>query len=187
MYNKKASLEISIQAIVIVVLAMTLLGLGLGFIRGMFKNIGGVTEEVSAQVKQRIIDELLTSDSKLTFSTTEITLRRGEERTINIGIRNKLELDFDYKIDISPISRVTKTTVSDLTSTSLTTWFQFDNAQKRLAASDIEVRNIKIKPEPLIIGGESAGSYLVVVSIKASGLGLPNDIYASKELFINVI
>ena len=43
LFNKKASLEMSIQAIVIVVLAMTLLGLGLGFIRGMFKNIGSTT------------------------------------------------------------------------------------------------------------------------------------------------
>ena len=37
-FNKRASLEMSIQAIVIVVLAMTLLGLGLGFIKGMFGN-----------------------------------------------------------------------------------------------------------------------------------------------------
>jgi hypothetical protein len=36
LYNKRASLEISIQAIVIVVLAMTILGLGLAFVKGRF-------------------------------------------------------------------------------------------------------------------------------------------------------
>ena len=66
-FNKKASLEMSIQAIVIVVLAMTLLGLGLGFIRGMFKNIGSTTEDVTEQVRQRILDDLITGDKKISF------------------------------------------------------------------------------------------------------------------------
>ena len=36
---KKGSLNLSIQAIVIIVLAMTILGLGLGFVRGQFQQI----------------------------------------------------------------------------------------------------------------------------------------------------
>ena len=54
MFNKSASLEISIQAIVIVVLAMTLLGLGLGFIRGQFRSISETASSVQEQVKQQI-------------------------------------------------------------------------------------------------------------------------------------
>jgi len=56
-FNKRASLEISIQAIVIVVLAMTILGLGLGFVRGLFKNITSTTEDVTEQVRQKILDD----------------------------------------------------------------------------------------------------------------------------------
>ena len=41
MSNRKASLELSIQAIVIIVLAMTLLGLGLVFIKNIFGQAVG--------------------------------------------------------------------------------------------------------------------------------------------------
>ena len=37
--HKKASLELSINAIVILVLAITMLGLGLGFTKGMFGQL----------------------------------------------------------------------------------------------------------------------------------------------------
>ena len=66
-FNKRASLEISIQAIVIVVLAMTILGLGLGFVRGLFKNISSTTEDVTEQVRQKILDDLITGDKKFHF------------------------------------------------------------------------------------------------------------------------
>ena len=45
MRNKKGALELSINAIVIVILAMTLLGLGLGFVRGMFGKITGISDD----------------------------------------------------------------------------------------------------------------------------------------------
>ncbi|MBS3127550.1 hypothetical protein J4410_00200 [Candidatus Woesearchaeota archaeon] len=44
-WHKKAALELSINAIVIIVLAMTLLGLGLGFIRNQFSEIGDIEEK----------------------------------------------------------------------------------------------------------------------------------------------
>jgi hypothetical protein len=40
-WNKKGSLDISIQAIVIVVIAFVVLGLGLGFVKSTFKDITG--------------------------------------------------------------------------------------------------------------------------------------------------
>ena len=59
--DKKASLNLSIQAIVIVVLAMTLLGLGLGFVRSQFTNISDVSNIVQKQVKDQITNQLRTS------------------------------------------------------------------------------------------------------------------------------
>ena len=103
-FNKRASLEISIQAIVIVVLAMTLLGLGLGFIRNMFKNIGSTTEDVTEQVRQRILDDLITGDKKISFPKTDITLEKAGSEVVAIGIRNKGDRPLNYKMDICPIS-----------------------------------------------------------------------------------
>ena len=70
--NRKASLELSIRAIVIVILAMTLLGLGLGFIRTMFKDISGITTDVSEQIRQQILDDLITNDKRVSFPKTQI-------------------------------------------------------------------------------------------------------------------
>src|SRR3989344_3535177 len=97
-FNKKASLEISIQAIVIVVLAMTLLGLGLGFIKGMFKNITSTTEDVSEQVRQRVLDDLVQGDKKISFPKTEVLVERGGSTVLTVGIRNKEDRDLLYTI-----------------------------------------------------------------------------------------
>ena len=72
MFNKSGSLEISIQAIVIVVLAMTLLGLGLGFVKGLFGDITATTTSVTAQIKERVLDDLIQGDKKISFPETEI-------------------------------------------------------------------------------------------------------------------
>ena len=102
--NKRGSLEISIQAIVIVVLAMTLLGLGLGFIRGMFKNITGTTEDVTEQVRQKILDDLIQGDKKVSFPRTDVTIDKGGAIVLTVGIRNKKDTPLHYRMRFNPIS-----------------------------------------------------------------------------------
>ena len=102
--HKKASLEISVQAIVIVVLAMTLLGLGLGFVRNLFTDISSTTEDVQAQVKQRILDDLITNDKKLSFPKTEIRIDKGEAEVLTVGLRNKQDTPLYYFLEFKFIS-----------------------------------------------------------------------------------
>ena len=45
--DKKGALELSINAIVILIIAITMLGLGLGFVRGMFGKASGQFEELT--------------------------------------------------------------------------------------------------------------------------------------------
>ena len=84
--NRKASLELSIRAIVIVILAMTLLGLGLGFIRTMFKDISGITTDVSEQIRQQILDDLITNDKRVSFPKTQILIDKGGSEIIMGGM-----------------------------------------------------------------------------------------------------
>ena len=85
--GKKASLEMSIRTIVVVVLAMTLLMLGLGFIRSQFQDITSLNVEIQEQVKDQITSQLRTSGDKLSFPST-VQLQRGERKTLNIGVQN---------------------------------------------------------------------------------------------------
>jgi hypothetical protein len=102
--NRKASLELSIRAIVIVILAMTLLGLGLGFIRTMFKDISGITTDVSEQIRQQILDDLITNDKRVSFPKTQILIDKGGSEIITVGIRNKQDNKLYYDMEFKAIS-----------------------------------------------------------------------------------
>lgn len=178
-FNKKASLEISIQAIVIVVLAMTLLGLGLGFIRNMFKDISGTSTKVQEQVRQRILDDLITGDKKVSFPVTDISIDKGGSEILSVGIRNKKDTPLHYKMRFTPISghdgapfRIDNPS-----------WFQFAaNQVYTLSAADAEARNIRLS----IPTGVSSGSYFLTFDVIDDDLPPPGNVYAQKDFFINV-
>lgn len=178
-FNKRGSLEISIQAIVIVVLAMTLLGLGLGFIRGMFKNITSTTEDVTEQVRQKILDDLITGDKKVTFPKTTITIDKGGSDVLTVGVRNKNDKPLHYKMRFTPISNPQGAPFS----VDNPSWFQFaQNQVYTLPAADAEVRNIRLSIPTSI----TSGSYFLTFDVIDDDLQAPNNIYAQKDLFIVV-
>src|SRR3989338_2690913 len=141
--NKRASLEISIQAIVIVILAMTLLGLGLGFIMGMFKDIGGVTTDVTEQIRQQILDDLITNDKKVSFPKTQILIDKGGSEVLTVGIRNKEDTPLCYKILFDAI-RDENGEIFDADD-----WFQYApgpcDTCETLAPADAIVKNVRLK------------------------------------------
>jgi len=85
--NKKGSLELSIQAIIIIVIAFVVLGLGLGFVKNTFKDITSTTGEVQAKIKEQILEDLRTSGKKLSISS-QLQLERGSEVVDNVGVVN---------------------------------------------------------------------------------------------------
>ncbi|MBL7056328.1 hypothetical protein ISS07_05425 [Candidatus Woesearchaeota archaeon] len=179
--NKKASLELSIRAIVIVILAMTLLGLGLGFVRNMFKDIGGITTDVSEQIRQQILDDLITSDKKISFPKTQIIMDKGGSEILTVGIRNKQDSSLNYRIEFNTISGPE----GDLSGSSLDEWFQYSTAEASLVAADSTVRNIRLN---IPSRGTSSGSYFLtfdVINVDSS-LGQPDYIYGQKDFFIVV-
>jgi len=177
--NKKASLEISIQAIVIVVLAMTILGLGLGFVRNMFKNIGSTTEDVTEQVRQRVLDDLISGDKKVSFPKTEVVVDKGGSTTISVGIRNKKDQALHYKLQFTPI----KDPEGNNFDIETKSWFQYaKDTTYTLSPADSEVRNVRLT----IPSDVKSGSYFLTFDIIDDDLSSPDDIYAQKDFFIVV-
>ncbi len=97
---KKGSLELSVNAIVIVVLAMTLLGLGLAFIRGQMKNISDTGNVVVGQIREQILDDLRRSDKKLSMPQTDFEMHIGSSKTIAFGIKNMEDHTLHFKIKV---------------------------------------------------------------------------------------
>ena len=99
MYNKKASLNLSIQAIVIVVIAFVVLGLGLGFVRTQFSSIDESSSQVQEQIRQQIMDDLRRGDKKLNFPAQQLTLEAGDSSVQGIGIKNTEDDDSVLKLE----------------------------------------------------------------------------------------
>jgi len=70
--GKKASLSLSMNAIVVLILAITMLGLGLTFMRGLFKQ---ATERVTEAVSAQELVNPPTVDNPLTAAPGDITIR----------------------------------------------------------------------------------------------------------------
>ena len=103
-FNKKASLELSIQAIVIVVIAFTVLGLGLGFVKSQIGNLQKTATEVQSKIKEQILEDMRVSGKKVSVAS-QITLERGNQVVENIGIVNTGLSEKTFGIKISFIKK----------------------------------------------------------------------------------
>ncbi|MBS3176824.1 hypothetical protein J4457_06340 [Candidatus Woesearchaeota archaeon] len=110
--SRKASLELSVNAIVIIVLAMTLLGLGLGFIRSQFGEITEIGTGVQEQIKQQILEDLRTGNKKLSFPTSEVQMGRRDDTVIAMGIKNVESKSINFGIEIKPVGNPEVTDVN---------------------------------------------------------------------------
>ena len=97
-FTKKASLNLSINAIVILILAITMLGLGLAFMRNIF---GSATEEftaVSGTVKKQMVDQMKETTKIIDISQPKVSLRQGADTQIFIGFKNEGASEVKYQI-----------------------------------------------------------------------------------------
>jgi hypothetical protein len=86
-FNKKAALELSITAIVVLIIAITVLGLGIGFIK---KQFGAGTELVTKElsnIKEQLKEQVRTGGELLVFSVPE-QASIGKPVNTFIGVRN---------------------------------------------------------------------------------------------------
>lgn len=85
MTKTKASLSLSVSAIVVLILAIVMLGLSLGFIRGMFGK-------VSAQLEQQISAEpeppIPTASNPLTLSREVIITHAADKEIMKVSAYN---------------------------------------------------------------------------------------------------
>ncbi len=196
---RKASLQLSINAIVIVVLAFVLLGLGLGFIRSQFKDIGSTTQQVQEQVKQQILEDLRTGDKKLSFPTQRVQLEKNEGKDLAIGVKNTLpqgelkfyinsfvaqeketglECDQDYNIGDSYSGIATDCPDGEIE----TLEFFYDEGPYTLSVASAEVYPISIEDAK----GESSTSLVKVRIYSVDDSDNIQSVYAEKSFFVQV-
>ena len=87
-FCKKASLNLSINAIVILILAITMLGLGLAFMRNIFGTATDEFSEVTGTVKKQMIDQMKESTKIVDLSRPKVEIKAGESTQVFIGFKN---------------------------------------------------------------------------------------------------
>jgi hypothetical protein len=88
MRGKKGALELSINAIVVLILAITILGLGIAFIRGQFGALQEQFTGVSAEVKSELTNKLKSSGELVALPQNEIDVTAGKVKTVDFGVQN---------------------------------------------------------------------------------------------------
>src|SRR3989338_2672348 len=182
--SRRASLEISIQAIVIVVLAMTLLGLGLTFVKRMFGNIEIVSTGTFEKIQEQLQRDLVNSDEKLVFSQTKITMERGGEKLFGWGIKNIGSSKLDYSAEFTPIKCPAENCPSSQELNEQ--WFSFKynpNRNPSLLYSVDASNNQFVRVNLNIPKSASPGLYLIDLSVYDD---FDDSKYASTDLFITV-
>jgi hypothetical protein len=99
--NKKGSISISINMIVVVVLAFVMLGLLLGLGRQIIGQSQDTAISVIGQTKQDIQNELIRNDDPLYFSQREYNVGFGKKATLNFGVKNVNPSDGHFYVDVT--------------------------------------------------------------------------------------
>lgn len=96
---KRGSLSLSINAIVMLVLAIMMLGLGIAFMKGM---LGKGSSKVAGAIDAADLEMPATADKPLSVQR-EISMKAsdGESFNLKIGIYNTKSSPITYKLDIS--------------------------------------------------------------------------------------
>ncbi len=149
--NKKGSLNLSINAIVILILAITMLGLGLAFIRNIFGSATEEFEDIGGEVKKQMIEEMKASDDVVELSRPKVELKAGASTQLYIGFKNEGNTEMKFKIHTDGVSEPTSLGGDDncnLTydaDSSKQVYLEFKTAETTVLKGDVVVLPINIK------------------------------------------
>jgi len=96
--KKRGSLNLSINAIVVLILAITMLGLGLAFMRNIN---GGATEEfqkTSGEIEKQMIEQMKDSNQVITLYRPKMTIKIGDDDLNYIGFKNDQQGIVNFQI-----------------------------------------------------------------------------------------
>jgi len=91
--KRKGSLNLSINAIVVLIMAITMLGLDLGFIKNMFGGTAGQLDNMVQGLDESIKNQLSESMDRVSLAATSFDAPKGEDTNKFFAVRNDLEAD----------------------------------------------------------------------------------------------
>ncbi|MEM4397663.1 MAG: hypothetical protein QW757_03520 [Candidatus Woesearchaeota archaeon] len=97
--GKKAALELSVNTIVILIIAIVILGLIIGFIKNMFEKTTGQIGDINKEAEKRMLDRIKESPERLVLDPDNIDIRQGQQKDVYFGLRNELDSQKTFVIN----------------------------------------------------------------------------------------
>jgi hypothetical protein len=86
--DKKGAVELSMTTIIIIVIGITILSLGLVWIRSVFTDVGELSSGAFEQGQTQINEIFGKSKEAVALSPSETTIEQGATKTVTLAIRN---------------------------------------------------------------------------------------------------
>jgi hypothetical protein len=99
--EKHASLSLSINAIVVLIMAITMLGLGLAFMKNSMGSTMKQFSNVNEDIKAQMIKDLQESPGRLTFKGEDVKFKQGEKREMYFAIKNDQLAADTFKVNVT--------------------------------------------------------------------------------------
>ncbi len=179
--HKKGGMEISINTIVVLILAVTILGVGLKFINDMLKPAFEDIDEQREQRRNEFIDELKESGERFTWDMNFNEMKKAEEKTIFFGVKNELERTMAFGVNFGCTSSIDDEAepADDIT-------FKFFGLTEEIIKDDVAVDTVVIKVEPTAKSTIYRCKVILGQDGDAPELDDLEDYYASKSFQIKV-
>jgi hypothetical protein len=102
-WNKKAAIQLSVQFIVLTVLALVTLGVGFYIVTQIFVTAEDYKATLDEQTQENIIATLKKSGELISFPITSYNIARGNKEIIALGVYNSIgdAANFQFTIDCS--------------------------------------------------------------------------------------
>lgn len=98
--SRKGALELSMNTIVVIVIAVVVLSLGLVFIKGLFDKLGGASDIIFGSMENDL-NVIATHDQKLSVQQT-VEVKRGDQSIFSVYVVNLGDKQMDFTVDVKP-------------------------------------------------------------------------------------
>ena len=172
--NRKAALELSTGFIVVAAIGIIIIISAIFFVSNQFQTISGSATQIQQEIKEQLMEDLVTGNEKLVLLQNNINLDYGNDEDIIFGVHNDLDTELVYGVNIE-ISQKEQAGDKDF---SKDLGLLYYKGPFFIEKGQSGINLVKIQ-------GDKKGTYLVKITI--TNKNNEEETYAQKSFFVNVI
>ena len=184
MSSKKGSLELSINSIVIIIIAITMLGLGLAFMKNVFQGQIDIFSGVTQNVKTGMMQTFSDGTTRVSVYNVEMQIKKGETKPNYIGIKNVLNGPATFNLDANYVC--TKLDQGNCDTLRIN-YFK----TREIASGDVYIDTVNVKAD----SGTVADTYQIDIKVHGSvtpppagsPLVQPPEVWENETVTFNVV